>query len=144
MLKKVILLVLCICLLGSLNLGTYASTVDNNIESKDLISPYMNYIAQTNIILSKTQSGKASTYCNVRGYPGITTKIEVTTYLEEYRNGAWHNINTYTRTSNSDTLTFSREVSVASGNTYRVTALIRAFSGERSEIVITRSNEVKF
>lgn len=145
MFKRVLISVLCLFMLIISSTSTFSLSVSNkNIESQDLIVPYMNYISGTNLRLSKNQSGRAEIYCRVSGYLGTTTKIEVTAYLQEYKNGTWQTIRTYTQTSNSHIASMTRESAVSSGRSYRVTVLVQAYSGERSEIQIIRSKEVRF
>lgn len=146
MFRRIIILSLCLSLVLSGSIIIFASDTksENSSEQFELITPYMSYISGTNVTISKNQSGKATIYCYVSGYPGITTKIEITAYLQEYRNGAWQTINTYIQTTNSHIATLSRESTVSSGRSYRVTAMVRAFSGTRSEIQIIRSNELRF
>ena len=145
MFKRVMMLVLCFCMAigGSISSFAMETNVEINSEEVELITPYMNYIASGYLGLAKAGSNKVEIDCSIIGYQGIATKIKITANLQENRNGVWHTISTYTTTSNSHRGSLVREVVVSTGKTYRVTALIQAYNGSLSEVIIMRSNEVK-
>lgn len=146
MFKRIMILTLCLCMAigGSASVFAGESSIKEKLDKEEIITPYMNYISRGTVNLTKISSNKAGIDCSIYGYQGITTKIVITAYLQEYRNGAWQTIRTYTQTSNSHIASMTRESAVSSGRSYRVTVLVQAYSGERSEIQIIRSGEVRF
>lgn len=139
------ILVLCLLMLAGSSTNTFASkiAIENDQFSKSDIIPYMNYISNSFCSLLKKSTGQIELNCWVDGYQGVTTKIHLTLLLEEHVNGTWQTIKRYEQTSNSHKASMVRTTGVTSGKSYRITALIQAYSGTRSEIQIIRSKEIK-
>lgn len=131
MIRKVILLAICICLLcgGSIKVFAGEETLENNLE----IKPYMDYIARTSCFLYIDSNGKATTDCSVYGYQGITTKVSITANLQQYKNGSWVTFRTFTESANSHRLSLFETTTISKGYTYRVTAQVKAYSGTSFE-----------
>lgn len=146
MFKRIMILMLCFCMAIGSSTIIFAGefSIKEKLDREEIITPYMNYISRGTVNLTKIGSSKAKLDCLIYGYQGVTTKIVITAYLEEYQNGIWQTIRTYTQTSNSHMASMTRESAVSSGRSYRVTALVQAYSGTRSEIQIIRSSEVRF
>ena len=118
------------------SMSTY--DIDNNY-----ISPYMDYIsyASSNIYIS---NGKATISCSVYGYQGITTRVKIDAKLQQYQNGKWVSIDTFSNESNSYRVSIDETSSITKGYKYRVQATIKAYSGSSVETKTVTSSEVKY
>ena len=112
--------------------------IDNNC-----ISPYMDYIshANSNIYIS---NGKATISCSVYGYQGITTRVKIDAKLQQYKNGKWVSIDTFSKESNSYRVSINETSSITKGYKYRVQATIKAYSGSAVETRTVTSSEAKY
>ena len=111
---------------------------DNNY-----VSPYMDYIsrANSNIYIS---DGKATISCSVYGYQGITTRVKIDAKLQQYKNGKWVSIDTFSKESNSYRVSINETSSITKGYKYRVQATIKAYSGSAVETRTVTSSEAKY
>lgn len=77
MIKKIILLMLCLCLMSSISMKVFANQInkDQSLEQESIISPYMDYIARASCFLYIDSNGKATTDCSVYGYQGIMVLV---------------------------------------------------------------------
>ena len=111
---------------------------DNNYAS-----PYMDYIsrASSNIYIS---NGKATISCSVYGYQGITTCVKINAKLQQYKNGKWVSIDTFSNESNSYRVSINETPSITKGYKYRVQATVKAYSGSSVETRTVTSSEAKY
>ena len=111
---------------------------DNNY-----VSPYMDYIsrANSNIYIS---DGKATISCSVYGYQGITTRVKIDAKLQQYKNGKWVNIDTFSNESNSYRVSINETSSITKGYKYRVQSTVKAYSGSSVETRTVTSSEAKY
>lgn len=107
------------------------------------ISPCMDYIsrANSNIYIS---DGKATISCSVYGYQGITTSVKIDAKLQQYKNGKWVSIDTFSKESNSYRVSINETSSITKGYKYRVQAVVKAYSGSLVETRTVTSSEVKY
>ena len=89
-------------------------------------------------------SGKATTDCSVYGYQGITTKVSITANLQQYKDGRWATIKTYTESANSHRVSLYETTTVLKGYAYRVTAEVKAYSGSSVETRSLTSSEASY
>ena len=115
--------------------------INNSYNSS--ISPYMDYIARANanIYVSK---GEATISCSVYGYQGITTSVKIDAKLQQYKNGKWVSIDTFSKESNSYRVSIDETSSITKGYKYRVQATIKAYSGSKIETRTVTSSEAKY
>ena len=114
------------------------------LENKLVIRPYMDYIARASCFLYIDSDGKATTDCSVYGYQGITTKVSITANLQQYKDGRWVTIKTFTESANSHRASLYKTTAISKGYTYRVTAEIKAYSGSSVETRNLTSSEASY
>lgn len=120
--------------------------VDNTaiyVTDNDYISTYMDYIstASSSIYISK---GEATVSCSAYGYQGITTRVKIDASLQQYKNGKWTSIATFTNESNSYRVSISETSSITKGYKYRVKATVKAYNGSSVETRTVTSSEAKY
>lgn len=84
-------------------------------------------------------AGEATATGIMQGIPGVTTKITVHLYLQQYKDGKWVDYDDWTKTEKGVNCTLSETVSVPKGYTYRAKASCYAYAGNKSEHVIKYS-----
>ena len=89
-------------------------------------------------------AGEATATGIMQGIPGVTTKITVHLYLQQYKDGKWVDYDDWTKSENSTYVTLTPKLSVPKGYTYRAKASCYAYAGSKSEHVTTYSREVKY
>lgn len=146
MFRRVLILIFCLCLLVGSSTLLFAVEFDNQVNTGEIqqIAPYMNYISDGFCLISNMQNGVVKIDCTVNGYKGVTTTIKATVSLQQNKNGVWQTIRKFEENKNSHQLAVSKQVSVQKGYSYRVTTLVRAYSGDRFEVKVIRSNEIRF
>lgn len=152
MLKKMIGLFLCLVLLLLPIVGVNAednesyktySTDTNYVTYNNAIVPLSAYTKSTYTNLAIV-SGSATCVASLTGYPGITTKVEITMYLEKKQFlFFWFTDASWSETFYSYNAAMSKQWSV-SGGTYRVKAVYVAYSGTESETITGYSSTVTY
>lgn len=144
--KQIISLTLC-CIIFLAG-GTQISAAEPNTSVPNVmnfaISPLMEYIAQASGSIYINANGVATVDCDVYGYQGITTRVEIDANLQQYKNSRWVTIKTFTVESNSHRTSLSNTYSVSKGYSYRVQANIKAYSGSSVETRTVTSSEAKY
>ena len=144
--KNIVSLVLC-CLVFCAG-GVQAFAVEPYAASPSAvdytISPYMDYIAQASGSLYIDSNGVATVKSSVNGYQGTTTRVEISANLQQYKNGLWVTIKTFTAESDSYRTSLSNTYSVAKGYSYRVQATIKAYCGSSVETRTVTSSEATY
>ncbi len=130
-----VLLVACVLLFSSITVAS-ASMFDAIAPMAD---NYVNVYARLNIT-----AGEAAVSANVNGKPGITTKVTIHLYLQQYKDGKWVDYDDWTKSANSVNFALAETISVPKGYTYRAKASCYAYAGSKSEHVIKYSSEVKY
>ncbi|MEG0899998.1 MAG: hypothetical protein RSF40_09860 [Oscillospiraceae bacterium] len=144
--KRIVSLALCCLMLCTGGVQAFAaeSTTMPSSAVQYSISPYMDYIAQANGTLYINSNGTATVDCDVYGYQGTTTRVEISANLQQYKNGRWVTIKTFTASSNSHRTSLSETHSVSKGYSYRVQATIKAYSGSSVETRTVTSSEASY
>ena len=88
-------------------------------------------------------SGNAMCTASLTGYQGVTTKIEITMYLEKRFLFFWFTDTSWSATFYSNNALMNRQCSI-SGGTYRVKAVYVAYSGTASETMTEYSETVAY
>lgn len=91
----------------------------------------------------KIVSGTATVSGNMNGKMGITTKVTIHLYLQQYKNGKWTDYDDWLESKNGTGLTVSKTVTVPTGYKYRAKASCYAYAGNNCEHVVKYSGEVQ-
>lgn len=146
MLKQILYLAICCLMLCVSSIQAFASV--SNIEVLSIgsfeISPLMDNIAQANCSLYIDSKGVATIKSSVYGYQGITTRVEISAYLQQYQNGRWVTLKTFISESDSHRTSLSNTYSVTKGYSYRVKATIKAYNDSFAETRIVTSSEANY
>lgn len=144
--KRIVSLVLCCLILCAGSVQVFAA--EPNVYAPSAvsfpISPYMDYIIQANGTLYINSKGVATVDCDVYGYQGTTTRVEISANLQQYTSGSWVTIKTFTANSDSHRTSLSETYSVSKGYNYRVQANIKAYSGSSVETRSVTSSEASY
>lgn len=90
------------------------------------------------------KKGGACCYEKASGASGIATRVTITAKLQQYVNGTWVTVNTFTLDENSYAGTLSESCHVSKGYTYRVSATVCVRAGLSGETQQVTSREVKY
>ncbi|WIV13507.1 hypothetical protein [Proteiniborus sp. MB09-C3] len=141
--RKALCLIIVILVFLPFNIGAYADDDIGEESQKPSISIQMTYI--NNISNDFTISaGQAYIACSVKGYNDITDKVAIYVNLQQYKDGSWVTIKSWSETFNDYIGNINKTYSVDKGYTYRVRASFTAYSGEKSESISSTSNTVKY
>ncbi len=138
--KKVLSLTL-VCLL--LIIGSGLSSISASAADSVPV-PYMLYIANSSCDLYISSSGTATVDATIVGYQGTTTKVDITANLQQYKNGSWVTLKTFTSTSATYRADLSETYNVSTGYSYRIQATVKAYSGSASETQTMTSSVAKY
>ena len=130
-----VLLVACVLIFSSLTVASASMS--------DIIAPIADNYRSVYADL-KITSGEATVSAKMNGKIGITTKVTIHLYLQQYKDGKWVDYDDWTKTEKGVNCTLSETVSVPKGYTYRAKASCYAYAGSKSEHVIKYSAEVKY
>ena len=130
-----VLLVACVLIFSSLTVASASMS--------DIIAPMADNYRSVYADL-KITSGEATVSAKMNGKIGITTKVTIHLYLQQYKDGKWVDYDDWTNTEKGVNCTLSETVSVPKGYTYRAKASCYAYAGSKSEHVIKYSAEVKY
>lgn len=146
MFKKSIFLGMCCCMILLGNTQVFASNNDNAYQeiNKSIVAPYMDYIVNAYSGISISSSGTVIISSSVNGYQDTTTKVAITAKLQQYKNGEWTTLKTYTSESNSHRTRISETKSVSKGYSYRVQSTVKAYNGSSVETKIVTSSSAKY
>lgn len=141
--RKGLCIIICALLLMSCNVYVFADEVETcAMPVAPGISPMMEYIARSSAKISADENGLATINCQVYGYMGTTTRVEIVAELQWYVGGRWVTIRTFTAQSNSHRVTLSETYSLTTGYSYRVQATVTAYSGADIESDVVKSGTV--
>ncbi len=128
------LLVACVLLFSSISVasaaifGSVAPMAENYLDAEARL---------------KIVSGTATVSGNMNGKMGITTKVTIHLYLQQYKNGKWTDYDDWLESKNGTGLTVSKTVTVPTGYKYRAKASCYAYAGNNCEHVVKYSGEVQ-
>ena len=128
------LLVACVSLFSSISVasaaifGSVAPMAENYLDAEARL---------------KIVSGTATVSGNMNGKMGITTKVTIHLYLQQYKNGKWTDYDDWLESKNGTGLTVSKTVTVPTGYKYRAKASCYAYAGNNCEHVVKYSGEVQ-
>lgn len=90
-----------------------------------------NYIAASANISASGTTVTASG--SITGKAGVTTRTTVNLYLQQYKNGAWTNVEVWSSTGYTVTRSLSKSKAVSTGYKYRTKAVCSAYAGTNKE-----------
>ena len=128
------LLVACVLLFSSISVasaaifGSVAPMAENYLDAEARL---------------KIVSGTATVSGNMNGKMGITTKVTIHLYLQQYKNGKWTDYDDWLESKNGTGLTVSKTVTVPTGYKYRAKASCYAYAGNNCEHVVKYCGEVQ-
>lgn len=128
------LLVACVLLFSSISVasaaifGSVAPMAENYLDAEARL---------------KIVSGTATVSGNMNGKMGITTKVTIHLYLQQYKNGKWTDYDDWLESKNGTGLTVSKTVTVPTAYKYRAKASCYAYAGNNCEHVVKYSGEVQ-
>ncbi len=137
--KKMMLVILCVLLLFS---NTVWAVDWDGTSTEGAITPYMTLIKNSKADLD-IYFGRAEIKCVLRGYSGVDY-VEIYAELQQYRNGRWQTVDTFSMESNFSEAYLNESCSVVEGYSYRVRATMRAYSGSSSERDVVFSDTVMY
>lgn len=108
------------------------------------ITPRMDYIVQANGSIYVDANGVATVKCAVYANDNLATRVEISANLQQYKNGRWITLETFTAESDSHRTNLTETYSVSKGYSYRVQATIKAYSGSASESRTVTSSEATY
>ena len=109
------------------------------------IIQFYSYTNSVTTTLSISSSGNATATGSITGYYGTTTSVDIFLYIQQYKNGAWVNVGSWSSIGiNSYKGALSKSMSVARGYTYRVKASYYANSGSKWENIVQYSQNVYY
>lgn len=137
---------ICLIIVFSLCILTANSLPVNAVASQRLndIVPFYDYTSKTNTSISISQSGVGTCTASITGYQDLTTQIQIYMYLEQYSNGSWRVIKTWTESYNYFKGTLQQDYSVSKGYRYRTKASYYAYSGSNYENIVRYSSEAQY
>ena len=143
MLKKSIL----VALVGVVSLSgvssIYANNVVNTNDSK-IVVPYMDYINDATVGLKITSGGEAQVTSSIVGYSSLVDKVKIEATLQQYKNGSWTDLKTWTKSYSSYKGNLGETYQVSKGYSYRVVTKFTAYSGSKSETQTVTGSETKY
>ena len=134
--KKIVSIVVgFVLMLSTLTISVSAESTDKN---------HNRYQYTNSCNSSLTISGNtASCSSDVKGYSGITTKIEITQSFEELLpSGWWYRLNSWSQTYYNYHASFTNSTSVPGSGTYHVRTVAKVYSGSNYETIAMYSNNV--
>lgn len=130
--KKSVFAIVIICIVCSL------------LASTTVMARYT-YTRDIKTTLSISSSGTATATGNITGYQGTTTKVQIILYLQQYKDGKWQDVTSWTQTFNNYKGTLEDTYStVQKGYKYRVKSSYYAYCGNDYENVIDYSGEISY
>lgn len=141
MAKKVFSVFLCsVLLLLTMSVGVSAQSVQE--ENNQQIQPRWSYTSFTaqNIYIS---NGQIACHGEAEGYPGTTTKVTITLYLQKKTLFWWSDEEEWSFTYQNYRGSLTGKTSMPESGTYRTKAVYTVYSGSSSETITGYSSELK-
>lgn len=142
--KKLLALLFLFCILCTSFLNVSAAEVIDMKTPQSTLAPRMDYIAYASCNIYINSSGEATVKASINGYQDTTTKVTISAHLQQYKNGNWKTIKTFSSSKDSYRTNLSGTCSVSKGYSYRVQATVKAYSGSKSETKSVTSGEADY
>ena len=109
-----------------------------------IIVPYMKYIARASANLIIDSKGKATITASIDGYKGVTDKVGINAELQQYKNGRWTKVTSFSDSGNSHRIRIYETTEVSRGYKYRVVTKVTAIHNGDKETKTITSSEQKY
>lgn len=136
--KKIISVFMIMVLLFSFSVSASAAT--NNSQ----ITPQYLYTNQIITNISIDSNGTANILAKATGFPGKTTQIKIFAYLQQYKNGTWTNIKSWSQTTSSANNTLQKSNTVTKGYSYRVKGSYYVYEESEYENIVKYSSVISY
>ncbi|MDU6855721.1 MAG: hypothetical protein E6370_15010 [Clostridiales bacterium] len=136
-----------VALVGVLSVTGVSSIYANdlvNVRENYIIVPYMDYINDATVGLKITSDGEAQVRSSIVGYSSSVDKIKIEATLQQYKNGKWTDIKTWSKSYSSYKGNLGETYQVSKGYSYRVVSKFTAYSGSKMETQTVTGSEVKY
>lgn len=120
-----------------LPVSTFANSFDNT-----RMEPYSLYTNSLIAELAISSSGTVT--ASILRYINTTMSVKVNAYLQQYSEGSWKNIGSWSQSSNSTSTAIRKITTVSKRYKYRLKASYYAYSGSRYENIIDYSKVVSY
>ena len=127
-----------LAIISLFSVSAFALEVDAGVSE---VMPCYEYVRKATASLD-ISGGTADASAKVMGYPGTTTRIYITMYLQRNEDGAWKTVKSWSGSSSSYSFELNKSAGVESGYTYRVRASCQVYAGTDCEYVTAYSAEV--
>lgn len=114
------------------------------IGNTPIIVPYMKYTARASTNLIIDSKGKATITASIDGYKGVTDKVSINAELQQYKNGRWTKVTSFSDSDNSHRIRIYETTKVSRGYKYRVVTKVTAIHNGDKEIKTIISSEQKY
>ena len=101
------------------------------------------YTSTVSTTLTISSTGVAKPRAVITSFPGTTTKLSATMYLQKYSSGSWKTVQSWSDSSTSNSLSISKSKSVAHGK-YRTHTVFKAYNNSKSEQIVKNSGTVTY
>lgn len=109
-----------------------------------IIVPYMKYTARASTNLIIDSRGNATVTASIDGYKGITDKVSISAELQQYKNGRWTKVTSFSDSDNSHRIRIYETAKVSKGYKYRVVTKVTAIHNGDKETKTITSSEQKY
>ena len=133
--KRIFAICIVISLLVSMSVASAHALWDD-------ISPMADYYRLANATI-RINNGSATVSGRMEGIHGVTTKVTIHLYLQQYSNGRWVNYDDWLESNEGISCTVSKTVTVPTGYKYRAKASCYAYAGSNYEHIVKYSKEVQ-
>ncbi|WP_353096864.1 hypothetical protein [Tissierella praeacuta] len=146
--KKLIKIGLSTVILLQVAMPTFAEghvlTLTEPVGNIPIIVPYMRYTARASANLIIDSKGNATVTASIDGYKGITDKVSINAELQQYKNGRWTKVTSFSDSDNSHRIRIYETTRVSKGCKYRVVTKVTAIHNGDKETKTITSSEQKY
>lgn len=104
----------------------------------------MDYINDATVGLKITSDGEAQVRSSIVGYSSSVDKVKIEATLQQYKNGRWVALKTWSKSYGSHKGNLGETYQVSKGYSYRVVTKFTAYSGSKTETQTVTGSEVKY
>ena len=132
---RMLALLLCAVMCLAIPMSSSAAVVEND---NSIAQPCYEYTINADCKLT-ISNGVATCYATCTGYSTVTTKVSIKVILQKKGWLTYSDVETWSTTINTYTLTSQKNKSVTSG-TYRLKVIYMVYSGDNFETITDYSN----
>lgn len=146
--KKLIKIGLSTVILLQVAMPSFATghvlTPTEPIDNIPIIVPYMRYTARASTNLVIDSKGNATVTASIDGYKGVTDKVSINAELQQYKNGRWIKVTSFSDSDSSHRIRIYETTKVSKGYKYRVVTKVTAIHNGDKETKTITSSEQKY